>query len=89
MFRRVWLIEGFQGLYKGLMPTLITALIVSLSLITFVDSPRHRPGAYRAPVAGVLGTLVYGVGMMVLSLPSAILTCTLSIFRRQNVGSQS
>ncbi|KAJ7647276.1 hypothetical protein FB45DRAFT_892939 [Roridomyces roridus] len=80
MFRRVWNIEGLQGLYKGLMPTLLTALVVSLSLLIFLDdsesdSPRqHRHGAYRPPVAGVVGTLLYGVGMMVLSLPSAIIT---------------
>ncbi|KAJ7770182.1 hypothetical protein DFH07DRAFT_735542 [Mycena maculata] len=78
MFKRVWQIEGFQGLFKGLstaVPTFLTALVVSLALLTFLDAPRHRHGAYRAPVAGVLGTLLYSVGMMVLSLPSAIITC--------------
>ncbi|KAJ7462367.1 mitochondrial carrier domain-containing protein [Mycena galericulata] len=80
MFRRVWQVEGFQGLYKGLstfitaVPTFLTALTVSIALLTFLDAPRHRHGAYRPPVAGVLGTLFYSVGMMILSLPSAIIT---------------
>ncbi|KAJ7178483.1 hypothetical protein C8R43DRAFT_460756 [Mycena crocata] len=72
MFRRVWQIEGVPGLYKGLMPTFVTTVAISLIIITFLDT--HRHGAYRAPVTGVLGTLLYSVGMMVLSLPAAIIT---------------
>jgi len=73
MFKRVWQIEGFSGLYKGLMPTLLTTLTVSIIILTFLDTS-HRHGAYRTPVAGVLGTLFYSIGMMILSLPSAIIT---------------
>ncbi|KAJ6586982.1 hypothetical protein DFH09DRAFT_1142173 [Mycena vulgaris] len=73
MFKRVYDIEGFSGLYKGLMPTFLTTLTVSIAILTFLDTS-HRHGAYRAPVAGVLGTLFYGIGMMILSLPSAIIT---------------
>ncbi|KAJ6625588.1 mitochondrial carrier domain-containing protein [Mycena sp. CBHHK59/15] len=72
MFRRVWQLEGFSGLYKGLMPTFFTTLTVSLVILIFLDT--HRHGAYRAPAAGVLGTLFYSIGMMILSLPSAIIT---------------
>ncbi|KAJ6499244.1 hypothetical protein C8R45DRAFT_981678 [Mycena sanguinolenta] len=74
MFRRVLQIEGFQGLYKGLMPQLITALTVSLAILTFMDSPSHRHGSYRAPTAGILGTFLYSIMMMLISLPSAIIT---------------
>ncbi|KAJ7924873.1 hypothetical protein B0H13DRAFT_1976484 [Mycena leptocephala] len=74
MFGRVWQIEGFSGLYKGLMPTFLTALTVSLAILAFMDSPGHRHGTYRAPNAGILGTLLYSLLMMVLSLPSAIIT---------------
>jgi len=74
MFRRVWDIEGFQGLYKGLMPTLITALTVSLAILTFMDSPGHRHSSYRAPSSGILGTFIYSILMMLISLPSAIIT---------------
>ncbi|KAJ7703136.1 hypothetical protein B0H17DRAFT_1157230 [Mycena rosella] len=73
MFKRVWQIEGFSGLYKGLMPTLITTLAVSIVILAFLDTS-HRHGAYRAPAAGYLGTLIYSLGMMTLSLPSAIIT---------------
>ncbi|KAF7361842.1 hypothetical protein MVEN_00528700 [Mycena venus] len=74
MFRRVLKIEGFQGLYKGLMPTFITALTVSLAILTFMDSPGHRHNSYRAPTAGILGTFLYSILMMLISLPSAIIT---------------
>ncbi|KAJ7680385.1 hypothetical protein DFH06DRAFT_1265406 [Mycena polygramma] len=74
MFRRVWQIEGLSGLYKGLMPTLLTATTVSLAILTFMDAPSARHGSYRAPAAGVLGTLLYSLLMMLLSLPSAIIT---------------
>ncbi|KAJ6593960.1 hypothetical protein B0H19DRAFT_43111 [Mycena capillaripes] len=74
MFRRVWQIEGFSGLYKGLMPTFLTALVVSLAIITFTDAPNSRHSSYRAPATGILGTLFYSLFMMLLSLPSAIIT---------------
>ena len=48
----------------------MTALII----ISMLD-PSGRHGAYRAPVTGVLGTFLYGLGMVILSLPSAIITC--------------
>jgi len=71
---RVYRIEGWEGLYKGLMPTFLSTAVVTLLILLFLDSPRSRHGAYRAPEAGVLGTLVYSVGMMLISLPTAILT---------------
>ncbi|KAG5648488.1 hypothetical protein DXG03_003099 [Asterophora parasitica] len=55
-------------------PTLLSTVIVTLFILLFLDAPRTRHGAYRAPEAGVLGTLVYSVGMMLISLPTAILT---------------
>jgi hypothetical protein len=55
-------------------PTFLTALTVSLAILAFMDSPGHRHGTYRAPNAGILGTLLYSLLMMVLSLPSAIIT---------------
>jgi len=74
MFRRVCQIEGFMGLYKGLMPTFLTALTVSLAILTFMDAPGHRHGSYKAPSAGILGTFLYSILMMLISLPSAIIT---------------
>ncbi|KAF8070495.1 hypothetical protein FPV67DRAFT_1412812 [Lyophyllum atratum] len=74
MMTRVYTIEGWAGLYKGLMPTLLSTVIVTLLILTFLDAPTTRHGAYRAPEAGILGTLVYSLGMMLISLPTAILT---------------
>ncbi|KAF8235952.1 hypothetical protein L208DRAFT_1391331 [Tricholoma matsutake] len=74
MAGRVYRIEGWAGLYKGLMPTLLSTLVVTAFILLFLDAPRSRHGAYRAPEAGILGTLAYSVGMMLISLPTAILT---------------
>jgi len=74
MMKRVYRIEGWAGLYKGLMPTLLSTFVVTLFILLFLDAPKSRHGAYRAPEAGVVGTLFYGVGMMLISLPTAILT---------------
>ncbi|KAF5386167.1 hypothetical protein D9615_002225 [Tricholomella constricta] len=70
MMTRVYRIEGWAGLYKGLSNT----LVVTFLILVFLDAPRTRHGAYRAPEAGIMGTLVYSVGMMLISLPTAILT---------------
>ncbi|KAJ7287475.1 mitochondrial carrier domain-containing protein [Mycena rebaudengoi] len=72
MFKRVWQIEGVQGMYKGLMPTFLSSLLVTVIILSFLDTSRH--GAYKAPVTGVIGTLLYSIGIMLLSLPSAVIT---------------
>ncbi|KAG6819579.1 hypothetical protein H0H93_010505 [Arthromyces matolae] len=74
MMSRVYRLEGWPGLYKGFMPTLLSTLVVSIFILTFLDTPRERHGAYRAPETGILGTLIYSVLMMLISLPTAILT---------------
>jgi hypothetical protein len=74
MFVRVYRLEGWPGLYKGLMPTAISTLFVSLLILLFVDTDQPRHGRYRAPEVGVFGTLFYSIGMLVISLPTAILT---------------
>ncbi|KAJ7188173.1 hypothetical protein C8R46DRAFT_1053911 [Mycena filopes] len=74
MFRRVWQIEGAAGLYKGLMPTFLAALAISLVILTFMDTSSPRHGQYRAPVAGILGTFFYSISMMIFSLPITIIT---------------
>ncbi|KAJ7072271.1 hypothetical protein C8F01DRAFT_1011928 [Mycena amicta] len=74
--RRVHRLEGISGFYKGLMPTLVTAVIMSLIILTFLDSG-VSPGrhGYRPPTTSVLGTFIYGLTLVLLSLPSAIITC--------------
>lgn len=74
MLKRVYDIEGWLGLYKGLMPTLISSLIITVFLIVFLDDSSFRHRAYTAPSAGILGTLFYSIFAMLLSLPQTIIT---------------
>ncbi|PBK81942.1 mitochondrial carrier [Armillaria gallica] len=74
MMKRVYQIEGWPGLYKGLMPTLLSTSVVTVLIIVFMDTPKPRHGTYHAPQTGVLGTLVYSIGMMLIALPTAIVT---------------
>lgn len=55
-------------------PTLLSTLFVSILIVTFMDSPKPHHGKYRAPESGILGTLVYSVGAMLVGLPTAIVT---------------
>ncbi|KAL0577317.1 hypothetical protein V5O48_004673 [Marasmius crinis-equi] len=74
MMRRVYNIEGWSGLYKGFMPTFLSTAFVTGLIIVFMDTPRPSHGKYRAPEASVLGTLFYTIVMMLLSLPTTIIT---------------
>jgi len=74
MMIRVYRLEGVSGLYKGLMPTAISSIIVAIIVLLFINTEHPRHGKYRAPETGILGTLIYSLGMLVLSLPTAILT---------------
>ncbi|KAI6040357.1 mitochondrial carrier [Pisolithus marmoratus] len=76
MLKRVYDLEVrfLPGLYKGLMPTLISSLIITGFLIVFLDDSSLRHRAYTAPSAGILGTLFYSIFAMLLSLPQTIIT---------------
>jgi len=74
MLGRVYRLEGWPGLYKGLMPTAISTIFIGFSVLLFVDTEKPRHGKYRAPETGVLGTLFYSIMMLVASLPSSIMT---------------
>ncbi|KAF6761209.1 hypothetical protein DFP72DRAFT_987996 [Ephemerocybe angulata] len=75
MFSRVYRIEGVQGLYKGFMPTTLTTLAVTLFVLLALDPEKpRRHSKYAAPDTGVLGTLFYSILMLLVSLPSTILT---------------
>ncbi|XP_006461136.1 hypothetical protein AGABI2DRAFT_192673 [Agaricus bisporus var. bisporus H97] len=74
MMARVWRIEGIAGLYKGLMPTTISTVFVTIVILIFLDTPKPRHGAYKAPDTRFLATFAYSVGMMLISLPTAVLT---------------
>jgi len=74
MMVRVYRLEGVSGFYKGLMPTAISSFIIGISVLLFLKTRRPRHCQYRAPETGILGTLIYSIGIVILSLPTAILT---------------
>jgi len=74
MLVRVFRLEGWAGLYKGLMPTAISTLLVSVVILLAVDTDQPRHGKYRAPETGIWGTLFYSLAMLIISLPTSILT---------------
>ncbi|KAG8213894.1 mitochondrial carrier [Butyriboletus roseoflavus] len=74
MLMRVYKIEGWPGLYKGLMPTLLSTSTVTLFLLIFLSGSNLRHGTYSTPSTGVLGTLAYSLFAMLISLPETIIT---------------
>ncbi|KIM40084.1 hypothetical protein M413DRAFT_446240 [Hebeloma cylindrosporum] len=74
MMFRVYRLEGVAGLYKGLMPTAISTFIVSAVILLALDTEKPRHGKYRAPDTGVFGTLFYSFSVLIISLPTSILT---------------
>ncbi|EGN99882.1 hypothetical protein SERLA73DRAFT_180152 [Serpula lacrymans var. lacrymans S7.3] len=74
MLKRVYRIEGWSGLYKGLMPTLLSTLFIMVFLLVFLSDSNLRHGAYNVPSVGVLGTLSYSLFSMLISLPQVIVT---------------
>ncbi|KAF8844347.1 hypothetical protein BDN67DRAFT_922238 [Paxillus ammoniavirescens] len=74
MLMRVYRIEGWPGLYKGLMPTLLSTSIVTLFLMVFLSDSNLRHGRYSTPSTGVLGMLAYSLFAMLISLPQTIIT---------------
>jgi hypothetical protein len=74
MMGRVYRIEGWQGFYKGLMPTLLSSLFVGIIILFLVDTEKPRHGKYRAPETGALGTFLYSLVLLVISLPTTIIT---------------
>ncbi|KDQ57508.1 hypothetical protein JAAARDRAFT_35220 [Jaapia argillacea MUCL 33604] len=78
MMKRVWKIEGWPGLYKGLMPTLLSALVLTIFSVAFLDQSAANPrraGFYHGPSVGPLKTLLYSSVDMLVSLPAVIITC--------------
>ncbi|KIJ61321.1 hypothetical protein HYDPIDRAFT_42724 [Hydnomerulius pinastri MD-312] len=74
MLKRVYRIEVWPGLYKGLMPSLVSTTIVTLFLIIFLSESNLRHGRYSTPSTGVLGMLSYSIFAMLISLPQTIIT---------------
>ncbi|KAJ3724552.1 hypothetical protein FB446DRAFT_638684 [Lentinula raphanica] len=74
MMKRVYRIEGWAGLYKGFMPTFLSTSFVAASVLLFTDIPSPSHGKYHAPNTSLLGTLLYAITLMFVSLPTSIIT---------------
>ncbi|EPT05042.1 hypothetical protein FOMPIDRAFT_1021734 [Fomitopsis schrenkii] len=75
MLARVKRIEGWAGLYKGFMPTLLFSLVLTVFAAAVLDaSSPSRTGRIDPPATGVLGTLMFSLLSMLVSLPAAIIT---------------
>ncbi|KAJ3554082.1 hypothetical protein NM688_g3289 [Phlebia brevispora] len=73
MLGRVKRIEGWSGLYKGLMPYLLETLILTIFVVSVLDSDAVRYGG-RAPNTGILGSLAYATVALILNLPAVVIT---------------
>ncbi|KAG2072074.1 hypothetical protein BDR04DRAFT_1230764 [Suillus decipiens] len=71
MLRRVHRIEGWSGLYKGLMPTFLTTLII-VALVMFLTNDQLLRRTLLAPGAGTVGILVGSV-FDILLLPRVVI----------------
>ncbi|KAH9935480.1 mitochondrial carrier [Fomitopsis serialis] len=75
MLRRVKRLEGWAGLYKGLMPSLLFSLVLTVFAVTVLNAnSASRTGRVDPPAGGILGTLMYSLLSMLVSLPAAIIT---------------
>ncbi|PSR81156.1 hypothetical protein PHLCEN_2v6491 [Hermanssonia centrifuga] len=73
MLRRVKKIEGWGGLYKGIMPALIETAILTILIGIVLNSDAIRYGG-REPDTGVLGSLFYATVALILGLPGVVIT---------------
>ncbi|KAF8520433.1 mitochondrial carrier [Hysterangium stoloniferum] len=74
MFKRVLQLEGWKGLYKGLMPSAISTFVVSAFLWAYIGTMVPRgTGRYSAPAGSPLEIFVYSVFITLLGLPVTIL----------------
>ncbi|KAI0699557.1 hypothetical protein BC835DRAFT_1330767 [Cytidiella melzeri] len=73
MLRRVKRIEGWSGLYKGLMPMLIETSLLSIFVLVALDSAAMRYGGLVLST-GILGRLAYATVALTLNLPAVVIT---------------
>ncbi|TCD69808.1 hypothetical protein EIP91_006121 [Steccherinum ochraceum] len=74
MLRRVKRIEGWAGLYKGLMPSLIETTFLTLFAVIALNGNPRQHGRTTPPESGIIGTLIYAAFSIILSMPATILT---------------
>jgi hypothetical protein len=76
MLARVKRIEGWGGLYKGLMPTLLSTVVLVVFATLFYDGFEGQPrnhGLPNPPRAGAFGTLMYSIFWIMVSLPGVVI----------------
>lgn len=77
MFKRVKRLEGWAGLYKGFMPSVLSTVAIMLFLLVLPDTSLSNPSGHRkysAPINGLWNRLAYSLFMMIISLPVVIIT---------------
>lgn len=77
MLARIKRLEGWSGLYKGFMPSLLSSFVIIAFIAILPGTPiAHSSGhkKYIAPVEGVWNRLAYSLFMMIISLPVTIIT---------------
>lgn len=75
MLARVKRIEGWPGLFKGLMPTLIETMVLTFfAVVALSDDIRYRRSKTNPPASGVVELLFYCVFLIIVSLPATIIT---------------
>ncbi|KAM5531668.1 hypothetical protein V8D89_014657 [Ganoderma adspersum] len=75
MLQRVYRIEGWAGLYKGLMPTATATLVMTGFAVAAMDSKKLAShGRVDPPDVGVLAAFVYAVFGTLVALPAAVIT---------------
>jgi len=77
MLARVKRIEGWPGLYKGAMPSLVSSMILGVFILSFFDASTGRPrlpATINPPDAGPFGLFFFTIFWIVVSLPSLIIT---------------
>ncbi|KAF8326607.1 mitochondrial carrier [Cantharellus anzutake] len=72
MFLRVKRIEGYQGLYKGLMPLLLTAILQHILSYIFISGGGTSP-RYAISSQGLWGTILWCFFIVIWSIPREIL----------------
>ncbi|EMD37377.1 hypothetical protein CERSUDRAFT_114050 [Gelatoporia subvermispora B] len=75
MLRRVKRLEGWAGLYKGLMPTLLATAFLSVFAVMALDATNPSiHGRVDLPTTSPLESMLYGLVYLIVSLPAIIIT---------------
>ncbi|GMK57172.1 hypothetical protein CspeluHIS016_0400060 [Cutaneotrichosporon spelunceum] len=73
--KRTYRLEGWYGLYKGTFPMLAFTMVVSVLAVIFVGAHAVRgpKGTYTIPKNGGIGMALFGLVLIVVTLPMTII----------------